>query len=105
MVHRHGPRGSAVSGGRPDTPERRSRHLRARRPHHVAHPSARSNPHRHVRPRLGAVRGRTDRGNPSRRWFPPGEKHWHGAAATTAMTHIAVTESLNGKNVDWMEKV
>ena len=38
-------------------------------------------------------------------WFPPGEKHWHGAAATTAMTHIAVTEFLNGKNVDWMEKV
>jgi quercetin dioxygenase-like cupin family protein len=38
-------------------------------------------------------------------WFPPGEKHWHGASATTAMTHIAVTEFLNGKNVDWMEKV
>jgi len=38
-------------------------------------------------------------------WFPPGEKHWHGAAPTTAMTHIAVTEILNGKNVDWMEKV
>jgi quercetin dioxygenase-like cupin family protein len=38
-------------------------------------------------------------------WFPPGEKHWHGATTTTAMTHIAVTESLNGKNVDWMEKV
>ena len=38
-------------------------------------------------------------------WFPPGEKHWHGATTTTAMTHIAVTEWLNGKNVDWMEKV
>jgi quercetin dioxygenase-like cupin family protein len=38
-------------------------------------------------------------------WFPPGEKHWHGATATTAMTHIAITESLTGKNVDWMEKV
>jgi quercetin dioxygenase-like cupin family protein len=38
-------------------------------------------------------------------WFSPGEKHWHGATATTAMTHIAITESLNGKNVDWMEKV
>ena len=37
--------------------------------------------------------------------FQPGEKHWHGAAPTTAMTHIAVTEFLNGKNVDWMEKV
>ena len=38
-------------------------------------------------------------------WFPPGEKHWHGATTTTAMTHIAITESLNGKNVDWLEKV
>jgi quercetin dioxygenase-like cupin family protein len=38
-------------------------------------------------------------------WFPPGEKHWHGASAATAMTHIAIQESLNGKNVDWLEKV
>jgi quercetin dioxygenase-like cupin family protein len=38
-------------------------------------------------------------------WFPPGEKHWHGATATNAMTHIAITESLDGKNVEWMEKV
>ncbi|HZN63740.1 MAG TPA: cupin domain-containing protein [Tepidisphaeraceae bacterium] len=38
-------------------------------------------------------------------WFPPGEKHWHGATATTAMTHIAIQEKLNGKAVDWMEKV
>jgi quercetin dioxygenase-like cupin family protein len=38
-------------------------------------------------------------------WFAPGEKHWHGAAPTTAMTHIAIQESLNGKVVDWMEKV
>src|SRR3569832_945762 len=37
-------------------------------------------------------------------WFPPGLKHWHGATATTAMTHIAVQESIGGKNVDWMEK-
>lgn len=37
--------------------------------------------------------------------FPPGEKHWHGASPTTAMTHIAIQESLNGKAVDWMEKV
>ncbi len=35
----------------------------------------------------------------------PGEKHWHGAAPTTAMTHIAIQESLDGKNVDWLEKV
>src|SRR5215207_4558802 len=38
-------------------------------------------------------------------WFPPGEKHWHGAAATTAMSHIAIQEHLNGKVVDWMEQV
>ena len=38
-------------------------------------------------------------------WFPPGEKHWHGATATTAMTHIAIQEQLDGKAVDWMEKV
>ena len=38
-------------------------------------------------------------------WFPPGEKHWHGATATTAMTHIAIQEQLDGKTVDWMEKV
>src|ERR1051325_11345235 len=38
-------------------------------------------------------------------WFPPGEKHWHGASATTAMTHIAIQEQLDGKAVDWMEKV
>jgi quercetin dioxygenase-like cupin family protein len=38
-------------------------------------------------------------------WIAPGEKHWHGAGATTAMTHIAIQEKLNGKVVDWMEKV
>ena len=38
-------------------------------------------------------------------WFPSGEKHWHGASSTTAMTHIAIQEALDGKVVDWMEKV
>ena len=38
-------------------------------------------------------------------WFAPGEKHWHGAASATAMTHIAIQEKLNGKTVDWMEHV
>ena len=38
-------------------------------------------------------------------WFPPGEKHWHGASPTTAMTHIAIQEALDGKAVDWMEHV
>jgi quercetin dioxygenase-like cupin family protein len=38
-------------------------------------------------------------------WFAPGEKHWHGATATTSMTHIAVQEKLDGKPVDWLEHV
>ncbi|WFU48678.1 (R)-mandelonitrile lyase [Sinorhizobium terangae] len=38
-------------------------------------------------------------------WFPPGEKHWHGAGPDTAMTHIAIQEALDGKVVDWLEHV
>ena len=38
-------------------------------------------------------------------WFPPGEKHWHGATPTTGMTHVAIQEKLDGKAVDWMEQV
>jgi quercetin dioxygenase-like cupin family protein len=38
-------------------------------------------------------------------WFSPGEKHWHGATPTTAMTHIAIQEALNGSPVEWLEKV
>lgn len=38
-------------------------------------------------------------------WIAPGEKHWHGATSTTAMTHIAIAEKLDGSAVDWMEKV
>ena len=38
-------------------------------------------------------------------WFAPGEKHWHGAAPATAMTHLAIQEKLDGKTVDWMEQV
>jgi len=38
-------------------------------------------------------------------WFEPGEKHWHGATLQTAMTHVAIAEALDGKSVDWMEKV
>jgi len=37
--------------------------------------------------------------------FAPGEKHWHGASATTAMTHVAIQERLDGRTADWMEKV
>ncbi|MDF2971483.1 MAG: Cupin 2 conserved barrel domain protein [Microvirga sp.] len=38
-------------------------------------------------------------------WFAPGEKHWHGASGNTAMAHVAIAEALDGKTVDWMEKV
>ena len=38
-------------------------------------------------------------------WFSPGEKHWHGATATTGMSHIAIQEKRDGKTVDWMEQV
>lgn len=38
-------------------------------------------------------------------WFPPGEKHWHGATATAAMTHTAIQEQLDGKTVEWLEQV
>ncbi len=38
-------------------------------------------------------------------WFAPGEKHWHGATPTTAMSHIAIQERVEGKGVDWLEKV
>lgn len=38
-------------------------------------------------------------------WTPPGIKHWHGAASESSITHMAIQETLNGKNVDWLEKV
>ena len=38
-------------------------------------------------------------------WFAPGEKHWHGASPTTAMTHFAIQEALDGRMVEWMEQV
>jgi quercetin dioxygenase-like cupin family protein len=38
-------------------------------------------------------------------WFPPGEKHWHGATPTAGMTHFAIQESLDGKTVEWLEQV
>ena len=38
-------------------------------------------------------------------WFAPGEKHWHGAAPATGMSHISIVEKLDGKSADWLEKV
>ena len=73
----------------------------------MAHSSSRPDFDRHIRPRLGATLGLPRRGNPARRCGvdSPGEKHWHGATPTTAMTHIAVQEALNGNPVEWMEQV
>ena len=49
--------------------------------------------------------GEPARGQGAAVTFEPGEKHWHGASPASAMTHIAIQEALNGKVVDWMEKV
>jgi quercetin dioxygenase-like cupin family protein len=89
-------------------PARRCRpgHVRTRRTHRVAHASAWSDA---GRVGLGWVQregGTIEEIRPGDVvWFPPGLKHWHGASPTTAMTHIAIQESVVGKNVDWMEKV
>ena len=73
----------------------------------MAHASARPDADRHGWLRLGSARG-----GPIEEirpgdvvWFSPGEKHWHGATPTTAMTHIAIQEKIDGKAVDWMEQV
>jgi hypothetical protein len=55
--------------------------------------------------RLGFCAGRIFPPSGDVVWFPAGEKHWHGATATTAMTHIAIAETLGGKAVEWMEQV
>jgi len=52
---------------------------------------------------MGAALRRSHRGPGDVVWFPPGEKHWHGATPTTAMTHIAIREPRNGGVIDWME--
>jgi hypothetical protein len=83
------------------------RDVRAVRAHGLAHASTGTNPHRDRRLWLPSAVGR------SREVIRPGdvitvgpdEKHWHGASATTAMTHIAIQEALDGKMVEWLEKV
>ena len=73
----------------------------------LAHPSARPDIIRHFR------RGRVQTWGGKVReiragdvvWIPPNEKHWHGAAPTTNMVHVAMQEALDGKHVDWMEQV
>ena len=106
LLHWCGARRSDVPGGRSGTRIRRTCHVRAGRAQRVAtHPLGQTlivtsglgwaqvegGPIEEIRP--GDVV-----------WFPPGLKHWHGAAPATAMTHIAITEFQNGKNVDWLEK-
>ncbi len=73
----------------------------------MAHASARPDSHCHGRLRLGAaLGGPIEEIRPGDVvWFSPGEKHWHGATPTTAMTHIAIQERKDGKVVDWMDQV
>ncbi len=73
----------------------------------LAHPSAGTDPDHHRRDG-----SRADQGGPIEEvhpgdviWFPPNDKHWQGASPTTAMTHLAIQEALDGKVVEWMEKV
>ena len=107
LLHWNGSRRPVVSGARSRTRLWRGCHVRTRCADGVAHTP------------LGqtlvvtAGFGRVQRwGGPIEEirpgdvvWFPPSEKHWHGASPTTALTHIAVQEQLDGKNVEWMEQV
>jgi hypothetical protein len=95
------------SGYWSDPRERRKRYVRAGRTHRLAHPSAGSDPYRHSRlwlgPRDGGPIEEIRPGDVV--WFAPGEKHWHGARPSAALTHIAIQEHLDGKVVKWTEKV
>ena len=73
----------------------------------MAHTPSGADPHRHIRYRMGSGMGRPKREIRERDVvrIPPGRKHWHGATATTTVAHIAIQEQLDGKVVDWLEKV
>ncbi|MDB5381842.1 MAG: cupin protein [Rhodospirillales bacterium] len=107
LVQRFGARRPAVRGHRAVAHDRGQRHLRARRPFRLAHASAGPSAGGDRRGRLGAARGRAGRGDAPGDvvWIPPGLKHWHGAAATTGVTHIALTEELEGQVATWLEQV
>ena len=107
LVHGHGPNRPAVPGPRPG---------RAAGASVTFEPGARTAWHTHPLGQtliITAGCGRVQReGGPVEEvrpgdvvWFPPGEKHWHGASPTSAMTHIAIQEQLDGKVVDWLEHV
>src|SRR5579864_717384 len=107
VVHGDGADRSTFSGARSGACARRQRNFRTRRANCVAYASAGSDAYCH-----GGLRPCTTLGRADRRdlawgvvWFSPGEKHWHGAAPTTAMTHIAIQEKKDGKVVDWLEQV
>jgi len=107
LFHRDGLCRSAAQPARTGPRERRQRHLRTgRRTVWHSHPLGQTLI-------ITAGCGRVQReGEPVEEirpgdvvWIPPGVKHWHGAAPTTAMTHIAIQEKLDGKPVDWMEQI
>ncbi len=85
----------------------RQRHVRARCSHGLAYSSTRPNVNRNLWPGTGQCwEGPIEEIRPGDFvWFPPGEKHWHGATPSTTMTHIAIQEALDGIVVDWMEHV
>jgi quercetin dioxygenase-like cupin family protein len=107
VVHRRCHHRPAVRGTRTSACSRGERHIRAGCSHRMARPSARQTLI------VTSGLGRAQRwGGPIEEirpgdvvWFPPGEKHWHGATATTAMTHIAIQKALMGEVVNWMEQV
>jgi hypothetical protein len=107
LLHWNGSRRPAVSGARSRTRLWRGCHVRTRCADGVAHTPARTDARRDGR--FGRVQrwdGPVEEIRPGEVvWFPPGEKHWHGASPTTALTHIAIQEQLDGKNVEWMEQV
>src|SRR5213080_2184171 len=98
---------TVIRGAGPSARSLRERHVRAVCPHRLAYTSTRPDADRHLRSGMGtARRGPVEEIRPGDVvWFPPNEKHWHGAMPTTAMTHIAIQEALDGKVVDWMEQV
>src|SRR3954452_2668520 len=107
MVHRHSAARSLVPGTSARARRRRKRHLRASRT-----PAWRTHPLGQTLIVISGTGWAQREGGSIEEihpgdvvWFPPGEKHWHGASPTTAMTHIAIQEALDGKVVNWMEKV
>jgi quercetin dioxygenase-like cupin family protein len=106
VVHRDRACRSAVQPSRAGARLRRERHLRAGRTAWHTHPLGQTLIVTYGCGRIQRWGGPIEEIRPGDVvWIPPGEKHWHGATPTTAMTHIAIQEQLDGKAVDWMEQV